>query len=42
MKASTDDLPRHAALKQFPAQHDGLQPGGEMRGAVAAPPEMPV
>ncbi len=27
MNPSTDDLPRHAALKQFPVQDDCLQLG---------------
>ena len=36
MKSSTDDLPPHAALKQFPVQHDCLRLGGEMRTAPDA------
>lgn len=35
MKPSTDDLPRHAALKQFPVQDDCLQLGGVLLTRLA-------
>jgi hypothetical protein len=37
MKPTTDDLPRHAALKQFPVQDDCLQLGGPTASPTGLP-----